>query len=242
MTNALPIHDLPTYVSTRDALHRVAEHVVAKARFLDDREIRLTAFAGGFSTPPLADGSRVRVEADELVIDGPDGSRRTALTTIAEAAAFVGVEPGFPTDLYEAATPLDPDLQLHVDRVSAEALAAWYEFTAEVLGAVAAEIGEAHPSPLILWPEHFDQAFYTEDADETRRANYGASPGDEGHPEPYLYVGPWGSTTPNAYWNATSFNGAVLPLSEVVAADDQASAALQFFRAGRLLLAPVTTR
>lgn len=184
MTSLLPIADLDTFASTRDALHRVAEHVVAKARFLDDREIRLTAYPGGFASPLLAGETRVRVEADELVIDSPSGSRRTGLTTIAEA----------------------------------------------------------HPSQLILWPEHFDQAFYTEDADETRRANYGASPGDEGHPEPYLYVGPWGPTSPNAYWNAEHFNGAVLGLSELLTADDAADTALQFLRAGRVLLAPGTTR
>jgi hypothetical protein len=241
MTSLLPIDDLDTYIVTRDDLHRVAEHVVAKVRYVDDREIRLTSYPGGFATPPLSDGGRVRVDADELVIDGPDGSRRTALTTIGAAAAFVGIEAGFPAEL-EAATSFDADEALQIDRGAAGILAAWYGFTADVLAAFAAEIVEAHPSPLILWPEHFDQAFFTEDADETRRANYGASPGDEGHPAPYLYVGPWGSTSPNAYWNAEHFNGAVLSLSALVAADDPALAALQFLRAGRLLLAPVSTR
>jgi hypothetical protein len=238
MTELLPIDDLDVFVSTRDAMHRVAEHVVAKARFLDDREIRLTAYPGGFASPLLSDGTRVRVEADELVIDAPSGSRRTELTTIGEAAAFAGIEPGFPTELYEPATSFDPDQPLAIDRGAAETLAAWYGLTADVLGVFAAEIPEANPSPLILWPEHFDQAFYTEDTDEARRANYGASPGDEGHPEPYLYVGPWGTPAPNAYWNADHFNGAVLALSALVGTDDPSRAAVEFLRAGRLLLAP----
>jgi hypothetical protein len=238
VTELLPIDDLDVFVSTRNALHRVAEHVVAKARFLDDREIRLTAYPGGFSSPLLSDGSRVRVEADELVIDAPGGSRRTELTTIGEAAAFAGIEPGFPTELYEPATSFDRDQPLEIDRGAAEILAAWYGFTADVLAVFAAEISEAHPSPLILWPEHFDQAFYTEDDDETRRANYGASPGDEGHPEPYLYVGPWGPTSPDPYWNAEHFNGAVLQLSALVGTDDPTRVAVEFLRAGRLLLAP----
>ena len=242
MPALLSIEDLDTFVSTRDALHRVAEHVVAKARFVDDREIRLTAVPGGFATPLLGDGTRVRVEADELVIDSPSGARRAALTTIREAAALVGIEPGFPTELYEPATSFDPDQPLSIDRRSAEELAAWYGFTADVLGAFVAEIAEAHPSPLILWPEHFDQAFYTEDADETRRANYGASPGDVGHPEPYLYVGPWGTTPPNGFWNASHFNGAVLAVSALASADNSAEVALQFLREGRLLLAPVAAR
>jgi hypothetical protein len=237
MTELLPLDDLGLFVSTRESLHRVAEHVVAKTRFLDDREIRLTAFPGGFATPPLSDGTRVRVDIDHLVIDAPSGSRRSPLTTIGNAAAFAGIEPGFPTELYEPATSFDPDQPLSIDRRSAEVLAAWYGFTAEVLAAFATEIADAHPSQLILWPEHFDQAFFTEDTDEARRANYGASPGDEGHPEPYMYVGPWGPTASNDYWNAATFNGAVLALSELLSADDASEVAMQFLREGRTLLA-----
>jgi hypothetical protein len=242
MTTPLPIRDLDAFVSTRASLHRVAEHVVAKARYVDDREIRLTAVAGGFATPALSWGTRVRIDADELVVDDSDGSRRIRLSTIGEAAAFVGVEPGFPSELYPPATSFDADEPLFLDRGAAEVLAAWYGFTAEALELFATEIIEAHPSQLILWPEHFDQAFFTEDADETRRANYGASPGDEGHPEPYLYVGPWGTPAPSGFWNATHFNGAVLPLSQLVDAAHPVQAALQFLRAGRLLLAPVRAR
>ena len=242
MTTPLPIQDLDTFVSTRDGLHRVAEHVVAKARYVDDREIRLTAFAGGFATPVLSWGTRVRIDADELVVDDAEGSRRVKLNTIGEAAALVGVEPGFPNELYPAATSFDADEPLQLDRGSAQVLAAWYSFTAEVLELFASEIRAAHPSQLILWPEHFDQAFFTEDADETRRANYGASPGDDGHPEPYMYVGPWATPAPSGFWNATHFNGAVLPLSQIVADPQPATTALQFLRAGRLLLAPVSAR
>jgi hypothetical protein len=238
MTPLVPIADIVTFSSTRNALHQVAEHVVAKARYIDDGEIRLMAFAGGFATPLLADDRRIRIEANEVVIDDRDGSRSMGLTTIDEAAAFVGVVPGFPTELYPAATALHPSQALDIERDAAAALAAWFGFTAEVLDGFAAEIAAANPSPLILWPEHFDQAFFTEDADESSRANYGASPGDEGHPEPYLYVGPWGTVAGNEFWNAAHFNGAVLPLSSLVAAADPAEVALQFLRTGRVLLTP----
>jgi hypothetical protein len=242
MTTLLPIHDLDTFVSTRNALHRVAEHVLAKARYADDGEIRLTAFPGGFATPLLAGDVRVRVEVDDLVVDAPNGSRRMRMTTIADTAKFVGIEPGFPSELYAPATSFDPDQLLDVDRTAAQALAAWDGFTAEVLGLFAAEIPEAKPSPLILWPEHFDQAFFTEDGDETRRANYGASPGDEGHPEPYLYVGPWGTPPPSKFWNAEHFTGAVLALSQLAASPNAAEVAIQFLRSGRTLLAPLKAR
>ncbi|HEY7626748.1 MAG TPA: hypothetical protein VH761_06765, partial [Ilumatobacteraceae bacterium] len=108
MNELLPILDLESFVSTREALHRVAEHVVAKARYVDDGEIRLTPLMNGFATPLLADKRRVRVEADELAIDTPEGSTQHRLTTIAAAAALVGVVPGFPSELYPPATSFDP--------------------------------------------------------------------------------------------------------------------------------------
>ncbi len=227
-----PIQDLATFVSSRNALHQVVEHVVAKARYVNDGKIGLTAFAEGIATPPLSDGRRVQVIGNTLLVGGV----ATVLTTIAEAARAAGVEPGLPTELYPAATPLEPDAPLHIDGASAIAIGEWYAFTSLVLNAFAAEIADALPSPLILWPEHFDQAFYTEDADESFRANYGASPGDAGHPDPYLYVGPWGTVPGNEFWNAPHFNGAVLSHSSLVAAADSASAALQFLRTGRSLL------
>ena len=237
MTELLPLFDLDTFVSTRHGLHRVAEHVVAKVRYVDDGEIRLTATSSGFATPFLADKSRVWVDADELVVDSPGGSRWHHLSTIGDAAAFVGVEPGFPSELYPPATQFHIDEPLRLDRHAAAALTAWNAFAAEVLDAFATEVMAANPTPLILWPEHFDQAFYTEDADESRRANYGASPGDDGHPEPYLYVGPWVTPATDKYWNASHFNGAVLPLSRLIAAFSPTEMALQFFRTGRALLA-----
>jgi hypothetical protein len=234
----LPISDLATFVSTRDAMHRVAEHVLAKARYLDDGEIRLTAFPGGFSTPPLTGGRRVRVDGADLVLDTDGRSARIGLTTIDDAAAFLDIEPGFPDELYAPATECRASEPLALDRSAAEALAAWYGFTAEVLGLFATEIADASPSPLILWPEHFDQAFFTEDVDESLRANYGASPGDAGHPEPYIYVGPWAAPVADPFWNATTFNGAVLPLAQVVDEKDPTEVGLRFLRRGRKVLAP----
>ena len=235
MTSLVPIADLDMFVATRNSLHKVAEHVLARARYVDDGKVELTAFTGGFATSLLARG-RVRVDGVDIVVDDGDNSRRAALTTIAAAAAFVGVQPGFPTELYGAATPLEPGAALALDRSAAESLAAWYAFTAEALGQFASEVADAQPSPLVLWPEHFDHAFFTSDVDESHRANYGASPGDAGHPEPYLYVGPWGSVVKREFWNATHFNGAVLPLSELVVDTDPKGAALQFLRTGCALL------
>jgi hypothetical protein len=70
-----------------------------------------------------------------------------------------------------------------------------------------------------------------------RRASYGASPGDEGHLEPYLYVAAWSEidkTEP--YWNDRHFNGASLPYTELLAAEDQMQVSLDFFEQGYRLL------
>ena len=65
-----------------------------------------------------------------------------------------------------------------------------------------------------------------------RRCNLGASPGDERHPDPYLYVGPWGDERPgdDGYWNAPF--GAVLGHAEVVDSDSPLRTATAFFHDG----------
>jgi hypothetical protein len=226
------IADLGRFVSTRDGLHQIAEHVVAKVRYEADGKVGLTAFGGGFATPMLSGGRRVLVVADRLIVDDVS----TQLTSVAAAARVAGVEPGFPTDLYPPKTAFEPTRSLDIDAASASALGEWFDFTASVLRDFATEVPEASPSELILWPEHFDQAFFTEEAEQSHVANYGASPGDAGHPEPYLYVGPWGAVTVDGFWNATHFNGAVLSHSTLVDSTDPREAALQFLRDGRSLL------
>ena len=87
-----------------------------------------------------------------------------------------------------------------------------------------------------LWPEHFDLAVQLGSEDFGARATYGLSPGDELHPEPYLYVTPW-APQPGELWQATQFQGAELSYAGLIAARDQRAAALEFFgtrgRAGR---------
>lgn len=227
------IADLDTFVATREALHQVAEHVLARVSYEDHGSVELEAFESGFATRLLADGRRVRVRGLDLVIDHGQASRSRPLTTVADAAAFVGVAAGFPTELYAPATPLTPEAPLVLDAVAAKVLADWFDLTARVLQRFAEEIAAAGPSPLVLWPEHFDVAFFT---DEQNHANYGASPGDLGCPEPYLYVGPWEPVASATFWNAQHFNGAVLRHSELAADPDPSDAALEFLRRGRALL------
>jgi hypothetical protein len=206
------------FPATVAALHRVAERVVAPAR-KPDNEIALTVTPGGFGTPVFPYGGidhQVRVHGTELVHRAGDQERRTALTTL-EAARQLVVE-------LVPAGPLD-DTPLDVDPDAAARLADWYAFGTSVLEEL---VTSAAP---ILWPEHFDIAI------ELDEVNYGFSPGDEHHAEPYAYVGPWTAPPPGELWNATGFAGAELTYAELQAAPDQHATALEFFTTRKEALA-----
>jgi hypothetical protein len=210
---------------TREALHRVAEELVAPAR-KPDNEIALKATPGGFGTPVFEfDGlpTQVRVDGAELVIRRGGGERRAALTTIAAGAELVGA------DLFPRGPP-DDTAPLEIDRVSAEQLGSWFALGDAVLGELRAEWSGDEPSEVNLWPEHFDIAIEAGREAGGGRANYGFSPGDEAHEEPYLYVGPWNPEVSGDLWNAKSFTGAELAYAELAAAEDPRRLALAFCR------------
>jgi hypothetical protein len=215
-----------SFAATRDALHRVAEEIVAPAR-KPHNEIALRQTPGGFGTPPFDfDGkqTQVRVEGSELVLAANGEEARAQLTTLAEAGELLG--PGLlPDGVPDDTQPLD------VDPPAADRLADFYRFGVDVLERLRESLpADAEASEINLWPEHFDIAFEAGSEVAGRRANYGASPGDGDHPEPYLYVGPWTAEVEGALWNGRGFNGAELSYAELLAADDQAAAALELFR------------
>ena len=216
----------PDLAATRDALHAIAEHVLAPARVrATGSEIALKATPGGFGTPSFPGGGRLRVEGAELVIEAADGSeRRAPITTVPAAARLAGLD----------ADELSGD-DLEIDPQAAEFLGAFYAFADAELESLRADAQD--PSSIHLWPEHFDLAFDAGDEAGGRRATYGASPGDEKHPEPYLYVGPWRTPAPSEIWNAHGFTGAELAWADLVIDADPAAAALDFWRAARDALA-----
>ena len=89
---------------------------------------------------------------------------------------------------------------------------------------------ELEPSRVQLWPEHFDLALELGLEQDGRRAGYGASPGDERHPEPYLYVVPWSQVPDGPLWQAEHYRGAELSYADLLAAGDQRETALSFYR------------
>lgn len=216
------------FSETADALHKVAEGVIAPAR-KPQNEIALRQTPGGFGTPLFefeGDPWQVRVEVNELVVRQGAEERRAQLASLAAAAAFVGHEllpEGGPTDA--APLPIDPRAAMQ--------LADWYAFSRLVLAELLVDwngTGDADPSTIQLWPEHFDIAVEAGSDALGKRANYGASPGDDGHAEPYLYVGPWSAQVEGDGWNGRGFRGAEISYSEIARGRDQKETALDFFR------------
>ena len=214
-----PIDDLPT---TRTALHAVSEHVLAAARYAVTGRIGLRPVPGGFGTPafPHGDvtrsvwvvGATLQLRDDEAVVAS------APLSTLRAAGELVGVEPCAPVDVYPPATSLDLDQPLAVDPGAAAVIAEWFALCDQALASLVADDGTA--SDVQLWPEHFDLATTIDEV------NYGGSPGDDAHDEPYLYVGPW-SVPEGPFWNEPF--GASRSRSDMV----DAEAALAFFREGR---------
>jgi hypothetical protein len=225
----------PSFATTVESLHEVAAELVAPAR-KPQNEIALEATPGGFGTPVFEfDGARrrVRVEGDELIQECSGKERRAPLRSLVVAGEAI-------TELLPIDTRLS-DEPLAVDAAASRALGAYYAFGSEVLARLLASAGpDDEASPVRLWPEHFDIAIELGSELQGVRANYGFSAGDEGHAEPYLYVGPWTAAVEGDLWNGNGFAGAELSYSLLIAAEDQAATAFEFFACRRDALTALT--
>jgi len=223
----------PALVPTRLALHRLAEEVVSPARKGSNGKIGLRYTRGGFGTPFFGADAQVRVEGIDLIVAGEGVERRERITTVGAAAALLG-----PELLPE---PGADGGQLEVDDEAAVFVGDWYGFACSVLEELRAEATVAdEPSRVQLWPEHFDMALELGAEPAGTRAAYGLSPGDDDHPDPYAYVAPWTARPSGELWQAGTFSGAELPYHELLDADDQRGAALEFFRVRAQALAAGT--
>jgi hypothetical protein len=191
----------PRFAETRIALHKIAAAVVAPAR-KPENEISLRYTRGGYGTPFFrASDADCQVRVEHGELVRQRGNEETR-------------------------EPL-PD----VDIAAARVLGDFYGFACSVLEQLRAYEYDGEPTLVRLWPEHFDIAFELGSEADGKRANFGASPGDADHDEPYIYVGPWSAKVSGELWNATGFPGAELRYSELLEAEDQRRAALDFMRA-----------
>lgn len=236
--------DLPalpaTFDDTRNALQRVAVHVVARAVIQAGGRIDIRVAPGGFATPEFGDGVRVRVTGGSLVREVADQAYESSFSatplagsSLADLADVAGVDLGVDVHVGHDTPPLgDVAAPLAIDPAGTRALAAWFAASASALDVVAAALpSAATPTAVRLWPEHFDVAIDVEAA-PGQRVNLGGSPGDGFHAAPYAYVGPWTEQRPGdaAFWNAPF--GAVLSYDAVAATADPVAALADFFADG----------
>jgi hypothetical protein len=209
-------------VETRRSWHRVAEHVLAAGQFAAAGTIRLRAHPGGFATVVGIDGRQLAVDGKRLVVLDGAQQRETVLTTVGDAAAFAGVEPGL-RGSYSPVTSADPDTPLVIDLAAARLMADWCALSDTALRRFTAGLGQV-PEP-VLWPEHLDVAV------AVGAVNYGGSLGDDALPEPYLYVGPHeGPPSRDEFWNMPF--GAAVTIDRIRTPDE----AVDFFSQGRALI------
>lgn len=108
------------------------------------------------------------------------------------------------------------------------ALARWFAAAADALLEVRAKYAHISPgpSPVRLWPHHFDLAVLVQlekgGGESARSIGVGISPGDEYYPQPYAYVSPYPTPKapalpplpPGAHWHTKDFFGAVATAAE----------------------------
>lgn len=224
--------ELPaSFAQTRRALHGLAEHVISPTRRRANGKIGLRWTLGGFGTPFFGNDVQIRVEVQTLVVQVAGRVHHGRLATLADAAEFIGYD----LTRFDLA---GADRPLQIDPSASRLLGEWFGFATSVLAELRAESPqELDDSRVQLWPEHFDIAVELGSERDGARATYGFSPGDEEHPEPYVYVAPWNGVPQDELWGARGFAGAELPYAQLLEAEDQRETALAFLRERREELA-----
>jgi hypothetical protein len=203
--------DNEAYVTTRRQLRGIAESFIAGPQYRSAGTIRLAVRPDGFTGVSIP----VAVRGTDLVWGG-DGAPLTG--SVGALAASTGLDVGPPDGAYEIVDPLSSDAVFDVDPEAAEIV---HRSLYAGGFALKSALPEQHP---VLWPEHFDVGAAEDEV------NYGVSPGDDFHPLPYAYVGPWTSRIGD-FWNAPF--GAFATLDPTLDVDGLAADIADFFERGR---------
>jgi hypothetical protein len=222
------------YAETRETLHRVAAHVLARRRYEVTRRFGLRASPGGFGTPAFGDPLEVlRITRGVLVRERGCESAYAEIngSTLRELANFAGADIDAEFRCGDDTPPTgDIDEKLLVNDDAIAVLGGWFQFGWQAIDSVIGGLpDDATPGTIQLWPEHFDAGTNVAVAPDVR-LNLGASPGDAFSASPYIYVGPWSAERPGdpRYWNAPF--GAVLRREDLKG--DPLDAAVRFLHRG----------
>jgi hypothetical protein len=209
--------DAESLISSRRALHGVAELLLAGPQYRASGTIRLRIEPGGFGTvadpPVLVDGDHLVCGGLRVALDGP---------SYAEIGARAGLDAGAPAGLYHDGSGVEPDDPVRVDPEAAALLASVF-----AAGDTALRALDPAQTP-VLWPEHFDVGIVLD------LVNYGVSPGDGFLAEPYAYVGPHDFDVSAGRYRAGFWNapfGAAVPVRDL-----PGDTLRRFFADGRTLV------
>ena len=131
----------------------------------------------GPAPPGAGRGRRARVEED-----GEDAARRSSRSPARRRSSAPGCSPTACPPSHPARASIRP---------RPRALAEFYAFAARVLEALRGDRRRPTSRRRSTSGPSIRHRLRCGPRGGRRRANYGASPGDEEHAEPYVYVGPW---------------------------------------------------
>ena len=225
---------------TRETLHRVCAHVLARRRRDVSGRFGLRAGPAGIATPAFGEEPEVlRIAGTVLVRESGGESTRTPLcgSTLRELGRFAHVDLG---TAFSAGTDTpvlgDVDESLDLPAQETAVISGWFALAWDVLDGVLDSLPSGSTGTTIqLWPEHFDAAT-TVTLGSSARVNLGFSPGDGFEAEPYVYIGPWGEERPAdpSFWNAPF--GATFCRSQLLGEADPAASCRAFIDRGLQLL------
>ena len=199
------------YVTTRRQLRGIAESLIAGPQYRAAGTIKLAVRQDGFTGVAVT----LAVHGDQFTWGADSASLAGPVSALAEAA---DLQFGPPEGVYDIVDPLPADAVLAIDSSAAARVCRSLYAGGYALERV---LPAHHP---VLWPEHFDVAV------TDGEVNFGVSAGDDFHPLPYAYVGPW---TPlvGEFWNAPF--GAVHPLDPKLDLDALTADIVDFFHSGQ---------
>ena len=249
-------------VAARESAHWALQWVAKAARANlpaapDDSHTALAwdAELGGFARAmPEGIVVSLRLAPLELVLSGDGETRRLALDGrrpnavdqwFDEALSARGLK-----HASQEVLPYEVESRPFQSTPELIALAGWFGAAAEVLEEVRAKHAALvpGPSPVRLWPHHFDIAVLVsldEGGEEARSIGVGVSPGDAFYAQPYAYVSPWPAPAkpklpalpPAAHWHTKDFFAAVATGEDLLAQPDPRAALVESidaaFEAGR---------
>lgn len=139
----------PELRATRDTLQLIAEHVIAPTRARAHGRTGLRWTRDGFGTPYFGADAQLRVEADVLVVEVGERVHRGRITSLLDAAEFVGYDVTR-TDAEFDARPLP------IEAGASRWLSDWLGFGCSVLEQLRAERGSGVTPPVELDPSSFE--------------------------------------------------------------------------------------